>query len=219
MTPQHRAAWLAAGNYIIFLVFLVGVAIRAPFIQTIDLAGQHLANAVTTPQMTQVMLMITRSANPVNLIAITVLIVILLVSTRQWRWGVFVGAAAIAGSLINLIIKMIIQRARPTLPHLIEQGGYSFPSGHSDSSMAIYGALILFLLVTQRTRWWKTTAIVLLTLFIVAIGFSRIYVHVHFPTDVLAGWFLGWGHVCLLWVIARRTWLKSSLAGPTTGRV
>lgn len=213
MNAQHRAIWLTILNYAVFIVLLIGVATHAGFITVIDHAGQQLANRVTNPTMTKIMLTITQSANPLSLIAVTALIIILLISTRQWRWGLFVGLAGGAASLLNLIIKLIIQRARPTLPHLIEQGGYSFPSGHLDSSIAIYGALILFLLVTQRSRWWRTTAVILLTAFILSIGFSRIYVHVHFPTDVLAGWFLGWGHICVLWLIARRTWLKNSLAG------
>jgi undecaprenyl-diphosphatase len=211
MKLRLRPALLVAINYGLFIVLLIGVATNAPFITAIDHAGQRLADWVTSPSMTRFMISITQTANTWSLITITAFIVMVLTITHRWRWSVFVAGAAAMASLLNIVIKFIIQRARPTLPHLIEQGGYSFPSGHSDSSIAVYGALILFLIVTFRPSWQRHVAVILLTLFIVTIGFSRIYVHVHYPTDVLAGFFLGWGDVCVLWLIARRTWLKNSV--------
>jgi len=104
-------------------------------------------------------------------------------------FGVLGATVAITDSLLNKGLKMLFERARPDdiLP-LIEQGGYSFPSGHAVTSMAFYG-MLLFLLQTRMEDRKKTNALSLvLLLLIVLIGPSRIYLGVHYPTDVLAGW-------------------------------
>ena len=104
-------------------------------------------------------------------------------------FGVLGATVAITDSLLNKGLKMLFERARPDdiLP-LIEQGGYSFPSGHAVTSMAFYG-ILLFLVQTRMEDRKKANALSLvLLLLIVLIGPSRIYLGVHYPTDVLAGW-------------------------------
>lgn len=104
-------------------------------------------------------------------------------------FGVLGATVAITDSLLNKGLKMLFERARPDdiLP-LIEQGGYSFPSGHAVTSMAFYG-MLLFLVQTRREDRKKANMLSLvLLLLIVLIGPSRIYLGVHYPTDVLAGW-------------------------------
>ena len=104
-------------------------------------------------------------------------------------FAVLGATVAITDSLLNKGLKMLFERARPDdiLP-LIEQGGYSFPSGHAVTSMAFYG-ILLFLVQTRMEDRKKANALSLvLLLLIVLIGPSRIYLGVHYPTDVLAGW-------------------------------
>jgi len=104
-------------------------------------------------------------------------------------FGVLGATVAITDSLLNKGLKMLFERARPDdiLP-LIEQGGYSFPSGHAVTSMAFYG-MLLFLLQTRMEDRKKANALSLVLLLLIAlIGPSRIYLGVHYPTDVLAGW-------------------------------
>lgn len=104
-------------------------------------------------------------------------------------FGVLGSTVAITDSLLNKGLKMLFERARPDdiLP-LIDQGGYAFPSGHSVTSMAFYG-LLLFLVQARMEDRKKANALsAVLLLLIALIGPSRIYLGVHYPTDVLAGW-------------------------------
>lgn len=125
--------------------------------------------------------------------SVTVVCLLLLAYDKtRIPFGVLGATVAITDSLLNKGLKMLFERARPDdiLP-LIEQGGYSFPSGHSVTSMAFYG-MLLFLVQTRMEDRKKANALsIVLLLLIVLIGPSRIYLGVHYPTDVLAGWVEG----------------------------
>lgn len=87
--------------------------------------------------------------------------------------------------LLNLILKAVFMRDRPDLwVQLIHETGYSFPSGHAMSSAGLGFALVAALW-TSRWRWW---AMAFAAVYIVFVGFSRLYLGVHYPTDVFAGW-------------------------------
>ena len=107
-------------------------------------------------------------------------------------YGVPVASIALVETCLNKVIKTIIERSRPEdVLHLINQSGYAFPSGHSAASMAVYG-MLLFLVLThmenKKTARWLSALMIFLIVFI---GFSRIYLGVHYPTDVLGGWMEG----------------------------
>ena len=89
--------------------------------------------------------------------------------------------------LTNQGLKHIIRRVRPEHIRLIKENGYSYPSGHSMISIALYGLLIYLVYKNVRNKILKTILITLLLALILGIGISRIYLGVHYPTDVLAG--------------------------------
>ncbi|WP_366922938.1 phosphatase PAP2 family protein [Metallumcola ferriviriculae] len=116
-------------------------------------------------------------------------------------WETVILAVALAGGwLLNEALKAAFHRSRPGIKHLVEAGGYSFPSGHAMVSAAFYGMLgyIIWLNLKERTTYaW---VILLLTaVLITAIGISRIYLGVHFPSDVIAGFAAGgaWLAACI----------------------
>lgn len=90
----------------------------------------------------------------------------------------------------NKIIKHIIKRPRPSHLRLIKQGGYSFPSGHAMASIAIYGFLIYVTNKKVKNKYIKIILNIFFTLIIITVGLSRIYVGVHYPSDILAGYCL-----------------------------
>ncbi|MHB8061084.1 MAG: phosphatase PAP2 family protein [Ruminiclostridium sp.] len=100
----------------------------------------------------------------------------------------------ILSSLLNEGIKYIFHRNRPDILKLIDIGGYSFPSGHSMVSMSFYGFLIYLCCKNYKTKW-KYLIISLLAILILLVGLSRIYLGVHYASDVLGGFTLG-----ILWV-------------------
>ena len=96
---------------------------------------------------------------------------------------------AISG-ILNQILKNIVQRPRPTEFRLIDEKGYSFPSGHSMVSAAFYGFLIYLIFKNVKNKYLKWISIILLTILIILIGISRIYLGVHYTSDVLAGFLI-----------------------------
>ena len=93
-------------------------------------------------------------------------------------------------TVLNQLIKRILQRPRPTEYRIIEETGYSFPSGHSMISMAFYGYLIYLIYKYVKNKYIKGISIILLSLLICLIGISRIYLGVHYTSDVLGGFLI-----------------------------
>ena len=111
-----------------------------------------------------------------------------------WFAGVEIG-----GTLLNLILKQIFAAPRPDLlPHLDIVHSYSFPSGHAAGNMMFFGALAML----AGRRWAYGAGGVMIAL----IGASRVWLGVHWPSDVMAGWVegLGWLVLCAVWLPARR---------------
>ena len=100
-------------------------------------------------------------------------------------------------TILNLMLKNILQRPRPTEYRIIDERGYSFPSGHSMISMAFYGLLIYLIYKNIKNKYLKFTLIGLLSFLIVSIGISRIYLGVHYTSDVLAGFLVSISYLIL----------------------
>ena len=90
----------------------------------------------------------------------------------------------------NQILKRIIRRARPNHLRLVKEKGFSFPSGHSMVSIALYGILIYIVNKNIKNKPLRITLTIILSILILLIGLSRIYVGVHYPSDVLSGYIL-----------------------------
>ncbi len=123
-------------------------------------------------------------------------ILFLLIPAVRFSCGIPLSAAALLAAGIQHALKVSFHRARPDLAlHLIDQGGYSFPSGHSFSVLIFYGMIIFLCRRNMKDRTAANWITVLLSCLIITIGFSRIYLGVHYPTDVLGGWSIG---LCIL---------------------
>ena len=94
------------------------------------------------------------------------------------------------GILIKLI-KLVYQRSRPAIPHLVEEGGYSFPSGHAMATAIVLGTLLIIAQQRIQQNQMKRLAQVLMLGFIITIMASRVYLGVHYPTDVIGGALMG----------------------------
>jgi len=135
---------------------------------------------------------------------LTVLALILIVAFfRKEKFSFYTSMIVInlmLSSLLNVGIKYIIHRDRPDILRLIDIGGYSFPSGHSMVSMSFYGFLIYLCCKNYKTKW-KYLIVSLLSILILLIGLSRIYLGVHYASDVLGGLILGISWVGLFSII------------------
>ena len=120
-------------------------------------------------------------------IFLTVLTIILFILIKNKKIGLSIFSNLVIITALNQLLKNILQRPRPTEYRIIEETGYSFPSGHSMISMAFYGYLIYLIYKNKYIKW---ISIVLLSILICSIGISRIYLGVHYTSDVLGGFLI-----------------------------
>lgn len=140
------------------------------------------------------------------LVLVTLMVSGYLYLARKYRALIFVLLATGSGLLLSLALKSFFRRPRPSLvPHLTDVYTASFPSGHAMLSAIVYLTLgaLLVPLVPGRLKVYVLSVALLLTLIV---GLSRIYMGVHYPTDVLAGWTVGLVWATLSWLVLR--WLQ-----------
>lgn len=123
-------------------------------------------------------------------IFLAVLTIILFILIKNKKIGVSIFANLAIITALNQLLKNILQRPRPTEYRIIEETGYSFPSGHSMISMAFYGYLIYLIYKYVKNKYVKWISMVLLSILICSIGISRIYLGVHYTSDVLGGFLI-----------------------------
>lgn len=133
-------------------------------------------------------------------IPIGILVVLILRHARHFRQANFYLWLTLGGWGFNILLKQLISRPRPDLiPHLSGAGWFSFPSGHAMLAPMVYGAGALLLATLLAGRWQRVALRAMGWALVVAIGCSRVYLGVHWPSDVLAGWLAGTGWVLLWW--------------------
>ncbi|HET6767686.1 MAG TPA: phosphatase PAP2 family protein [Chitinophagaceae bacterium] len=136
---------------------------------------------------------------PANLILIFYFIVV----KKQTWFSIRVITIAISSLVLMLLLKQLFQRKRPLSPLLKAARGLSFPSGHAIMAVTFYGLLIYILQHTITIDWLKWILFILVFGLIILIGFSRIYLRVHYASDVLGGFIIG-----LLWLLISLAILK-----------
>lgn len=114
---------------------------------------------------------------------------------RSWKFIVQTVVVLLLASLSNVALKEVINRARPTVEHLVTVYTLSYPSGHAMSAMGFYGFLVFLTMRYEMATWLRIALVFFLSFMIFSIGISRIYLGVHYPSDVLAGFIGG-----LIWV-------------------
>jgi undecaprenyl-diphosphatase len=162
----------------------------------LDEAILLLIQKLHTPLRDRIMVSITFLGDPlVMLISSLGLAISPLYSNRRWQ-ATMLGIAGVGATLLNCLMKLFFGRARPALwKHIIKVGQHSFPSGHAMVSIVIYG-FTSYILAKQFPEW-RFQIYALAVVLIAAIGFSRLYLGVHWLTDVTAGYAAG-----LVWLIA-----------------
>ena len=130
---------------------------------------------------------ITNFGGAIFLIVLTITL-ILLIKNKKIGFSIFLNLASV--TILNQLLKRILQRPRPTEFRIVEESGYSFPSGHSMVSMAFYGYLIYLIYKYVENKYIKWISIIMLSILICSIGVSRIYLGVHYTSDVLGGFLI-----------------------------
>ncbi len=134
---------------------------------------------------------------------------------RRYAAMALVLIASSGGGLLSFALKHVFARTRPdVVPHLVLAGGHSFPSGHAMAAAVVYltlGALLARFAARRRVRIYVIAMSLVLT---ALIGITRVYLGVHYPSDVLAGWTAGLAWALLCWLVARYLQYRGAVEAP-----
>lgn len=190
---RQGLACLCAGLFFVLLALVVSGHAAG-----IDDPIRYFFYSLRSEALTSVLIVLTNAANKYVIIGLCLLL--LIVPQTRLSFGVPLSAGALATMLLNSGFKHLVCRERPDVLHLVTETSWSFPSGHSITSLFFYGMAIWLVwhnvqrldrpplpMYEKRTAWILT---VLLLIPMVTVGLTRIYLGVHFPTDVFAAWCL-----------------------------
>ena len=189
-------------NNYIWIIFFICVVLFLMFakkvfnseIISIDTIGYSFVNKyIIKTNITPIIKYITWFGSATCLILITLLSFIL----KNKKISICILSNLTIITMLNQIFKFIFVRPRPTEFRIITETGYSFPSGHSMTSMAFYGFIIYLIYNKVKNKYTKWLLIIFLSLLIISIGISRIYLGVHYTSDVLAGFLISISYLIL----------------------
>lgn len=168
----------------------------------LDTLGWDYVQGWISPLHTKMALLITFGGTNFFTISIYLVILFYLFKKNYKREAIHVFVIASSSILLGWVLKLIFQRQRPNLLHLQLAIGYSFPSGHTLGAFTLCGILVYMTLKTKWSSIAKLIAVVLLLLYACLVGLSRIYLHVHFTSDVIASmlvalWWLTLSLICI----------------------
>lgn len=185
--PLSRALLTCLVSFITFS--FLALLVKGNKIVNFDSTVIRAIQGMETPALTTVMNFFTNIGSTKVVIVLCVLIILFLYLVLHHRSELILFIVVIAGSpMLNHALKSFFQRARPDLHRLIEIGGYSFPSGHAMNAFTVYGILTFLLWRHIRTRTGRTMLILFSAFMIIMIGISRIYLGVHYPSDIIGGY-------------------------------
>lgn len=153
-----------------------------------------------TGAATRFMLVITVLGKHSFLVPANLVLTLLFFLGRKKGWALRTLVISIGGVSLMGLLKNLFARHRPPAPLVDGITNYGFPSGHAMMSVAFYGLLIFFCWEFMKVKWQRQLLVCFLFLLILLIGFSRIYLRVHYTTDVIAGYSIGlcWLSICLI---------------------
>jgi membrane-associated phospholipid phosphatase len=167
------------------LLFLIGLALGYPYLTHFDQGVMAQVQEHRSAAVEGLVVMVTRLGDFRTQAAVAPVLIVLLLVLRQWRQAAFALATTLGAALGNTLVKALAARARPQV--LLEPlTSYSMPSGHSSGSFAIFMVLAVLAGCGQALRW-RLTWLLIGCIPALSIALSRIYLGVHWPTDVIAG--------------------------------
>lgn len=207
------AALLSAEMVLVLMVFTVSLLVFAYLIRRVivlqrtgfddrvfELLQPHVSDANS-----QIMLFVTFFGTHKFLIPANLLLIAYFLFIKKHKWySIKVPAIALSSLALMFGLKYLFGRPRPNVPLLFQAEGLSFPSGHALFSITFYGLLVYLIYNGVKQKGLKWTLILLLILFMTVIGFSRVYLRVHYASDVIAGFCVGFAWlVFTIWLLNR----------------
>ncbi len=206
-------ALLSAELFILFVLFFISLAsliviIRKIFYQkenTLDDKVFNYLSGHVSSANTAVMQVFSFLGSPQFLIpAFLVFFTVIFLSYKTKWYFIKVVTVAVSNLLLMFGLKFFFNRPRPLIPLLKEVPGLSFPSGHAFMSLTFFGLIIYFVYHDVANKWIKWTVIIFLMCIIFLVGLSRVYLRVHYASDVIAGFCFGILSLVILFLMLRQ---------------
>jgi membrane-associated phospholipid phosphatase len=194
---KKRKTWLSilTIEFLIVLLLLLALivfiyAIRMVFIVEKTDFDQHVFKAIAphiSSRLTSFMSFITFLGKHDLLIPLNIILILLFIYKKEKWFATRIAVLSLSSLLLMFTLKLFFQRARPDLPVIGDVSGFSFPSGHALISVVFYGLFIHMVWHEVKTIWLRNLLAALLSILILLIAFSRVYLRVHYASDVIAG--------------------------------
>ena len=204
--PQNKYRPFIASIYLVlFLILLILVKTNSTIVTSFDKFVQNLLLPITNPTNTRIVEKITYLGGPRIAAILSIIVSLYMFIRHNFKAGIWSASTLVIGNLINVLAKNLIQRPRPS-DKLVAIGGYSFPSGHTFGT-ALFIFFVVFLIVPQiKDVILRRILTFLGFLWILIIALTRVYLHVHYPTDTIASVLL----VLFLWESSLIIWRRIS---------
>lgn len=187
---KNKATMPFMASLIVFII--LSIATLGGHTQSFDIHTATQIQSLENPSLTTVMIVISNIGE--WFVYIPIVILFLLIPRSRIKIGIPTAATLAVSTLLNHILKQCFAIPRPNVHQLISKTGYGFPSGHAMNGTAFIGLCAILFLQYSFKKTAKITILLTASLFLLLIGFSRIYLGVHNPSDVFAGYAAG---VCL----------------------
>jgi membrane-associated phospholipid phosphatase len=184
----------------LFALIAANIAAGDPLAQ-LDVYVSAWLGAHRTPALTLLMLAVTHTHAPAAICAYAFMMAVVLYRKAERRWLLALGFAVPVGLAINVLLKYLFRRSRPVPDEpLMTLATYSFPSGHTAGTTLFYGVLAAYIVSHTRSTPLRTAAVLGWAGAVALVAFSRVYLGVHYLTDVIAAaaWSSAWVALCLL---------------------
>lgn len=190
---KNKQSYLTKGSFALLLFVILGYMVKfyPEQLTSFDTPIQTWLRGDLPAALTIFFKLVTSFIDPMGIIVwVSALVLFFLYKKWKLEAALLAGNLVLHGILIKLI-KLVYQRSRPSISHLVKEGGYSFPSGHAMATAIVVGTLIIIVQQRMQNQQIKRLVQGLLLLFIFTIMASRVYLGAHYPTDVIGGALMG----------------------------
>ncbi len=217
LSKPGKAEWITLRFIIAAILFLATLFIFVSIADEIVLENNSKFDQIISkkilsfesPAITGIMEVFTFFGSHTFLFPAYIILIVFYFFQKKTRLALDIIMVGLSSTGILFLFKSIFQRTRPLDPLIKDVTGFSFPSGHSFSSFTFFGMMIYIIWQTKIRKGWKILFSVLLFLFASVIAFSRVYLRVHYPSDVIAGFCLSIVWLILsLWILHKIDLLK-----------
>lgn len=186
----------------ILLFIMLAICIQAGVSQDLEIWAYSEAVEHMSPVLTSIVKFVTHLGDGTTIILIC--FALLLIPKTRVKFGLPISLSVVFSETINLILKRIFERERPNILRLVNETSYSFPSGHAMVNAAVYTMAALLVIYYIKDKRWRTGLLIFCSVMPIMIGYTRVYLGVHYAGDVIGGWLLGFAVSFIFYTILKK---------------